>query len=153
MTPARTIGFVNGCFDLFHEGHQLMLSQAIDGCDHLIVALNSDASVRRLKGHERPINDWWTRAKDIRRFLKNVTAGTDKDFAIISFEGQEDPLLMNIRPHKVFKGYDHSTSKIFYRRIGWKQNPGPIFEGPEIIQCGHVPGVSTTQILQESKNA
>lgn len=149
----KFVGFVNGCFDLLHTGHQLLLSEAMDQCDHLIVAVNSDASVKRLKGEARPINNWWTRAADIQRFLQNVTAGTDKTFAVIPFEGQEDPLLMNIRPHRLFKGYDHSTSKIFYRRIGWKSTPGPVFEGPEVIQCGHVPGVSTTAILAEQNHA
>ena len=149
----KTIGFVNGCFDLFHDGHQLMLGECMAQCDHLIVAINSDESVERLKGPTRPVNDWWKRAEDITRYLDIVRAGTDKTFGIISFEGQEDPLLMNIRPQRLFKGYDHSSCKIMYRRIGWKQKDGPIFEGPEIIKLPHLPGVSTNAIIAEPENA
>ena len=51
----KTIGFTNGCFDLLHPGHIHLLSQAADHCDHLIVGLELDASVKRLKGSNRPI--------------------------------------------------------------------------------------------------
>ena len=51
----RTIGFTNGCFDLVHSGHLASLTQAAAAADHLVVALNSDASVRDLKGLGRPI--------------------------------------------------------------------------------------------------
>ncbi len=51
------IGFTNGCFDLLHPGHIKLLTGAAAACDRLIVGLNSDASVRRLKGSERPMQD------------------------------------------------------------------------------------------------
>ena len=50
-----TVGFTNGCFDILHAGHVSLLRQAAAACDRLIVALNTDASVRRLKGPERPV--------------------------------------------------------------------------------------------------
>jgi D-beta-D-heptose 7-phosphate kinase/D-beta-D-heptose 1-phosphate adenosyltransferase len=56
------VGFTNGCFDLLHPGHLSVLRHAASVCDRLIVGLNADASVKRLKGENRPINDQATRA-------------------------------------------------------------------------------------------
>src|SRR5262249_11676750 len=56
------IGFTNGCFDLLHPGHVSLLAQARTGCDRLVVGLNSDASVRRLKGEGRPVQNEAARA-------------------------------------------------------------------------------------------
>src|SRR5262249_54160832 len=57
------IGFPNGCFDLIHPGHVKLLAQARAACDRLVVGLNSDASVRRLKGDGRPVQDEKARAE------------------------------------------------------------------------------------------
>ncbi len=57
------IGFTNGCFDILHPGHVKVLTAARGACDRLIVGLNSDASVRRLKGEERPVQDERARAE------------------------------------------------------------------------------------------
>jgi D-beta-D-heptose 7-phosphate kinase/D-beta-D-heptose 1-phosphate adenosyltransferase len=56
------VGFANGCFDLVHPGHVSLLHQAREQCDRLVVALNADASVKRLKGESRPIQDQASRA-------------------------------------------------------------------------------------------
>jgi cytidyltransferase-like protein len=61
-SKGATIGFTNGCFDLIHSGHVSLLSQAKESCTRLIVGLNDDASVRRLKGDGRPINNETARA-------------------------------------------------------------------------------------------
>ena len=53
----KTISFTNGCFDILHEGHIFSLSQAAKEADYLIVGVNSDASTKRLKGNERPVNN------------------------------------------------------------------------------------------------
>ena len=58
----RPLVFTNGCFDILHRGHVAYLAQARSWCDRLVVALNTDASVRRLKGEGRPINDLDSRA-------------------------------------------------------------------------------------------
>ena len=58
----RSIGFTNGCFDILHPGHVSLMRQARAACDRLVVGLNSDASVRRLKGPNRPLNDANSRA-------------------------------------------------------------------------------------------
>src|ERR1700742_4247205 len=56
------VGFTNGCFDVLHRGHVAYLSQARGWCDRLVVGLNSDRSVRALKGESRPVNDEHSRA-------------------------------------------------------------------------------------------
>ena len=140
------IGFVNGCFDTFHEGHRHLLRECLARCDYLIVAINSDASVKRLKGHDRPRDNWTIRAL-------NAAAEIKFSGAVIPFEGDEGPLLMTIRPDILFKGYDHSPLPWFYRRIGWKKRPDPIFEGPKVIQISHLHGYSTTEILKEREDA
>ena len=68
-----TVGFANGCFDLIHPGHVALIRQAAAACDRLIVALNSDASVRRLKGPARPVQDS-KRAGRVMGALKGVAA-------------------------------------------------------------------------------
>jgi len=60
-----TVGFTNGCFDLLHPGHVSLLNEARSHCDRLVVALNTDASVRRLKGESRPIQDEQARSSVI----------------------------------------------------------------------------------------
>ena len=57
------IGFTNGCFDLLHPGHIKLLAEARAACDRLVVGLNSDASVKRLKGEGRPVQDVHARAE------------------------------------------------------------------------------------------
>ena len=149
-------GLVNGCFDLLHEGHKLMLAEALANCDHLTVALNSDASVTRLKGPTRPIQNWENRFWAIERWYEGLSWVKPRwdlltPIAVIPFEGDDQKLLLQIRPQILFKGYDHNPLPIFYRRIGWKKlAPGePVFEGPEIHQCGKVEGVSTTKLLEQ----
>ena len=58
----KKVGFTNGCFDILHPGHIASLSEAARDSDMLVVALNSDASVKRLKGEGRPVNDQDTRS-------------------------------------------------------------------------------------------
>ena len=152
-------GLVNGCFDLLHEGHKLMLSEALANCDHLTVALNSDASVTRLKGPMRPIQNWENRFWAIERWYEGLSWVKPRwdlltPIAVIPFEGDDQKLLLQIRPQILFKGYDHGALPIFYRRIGWKHLPvgEPVFEGPEIHQCGRIEGVSTTKLLEQMQH-
>ena len=138
------IGFVNGCFDTFHPGHEHLLRECVKQCDHLIVAINSDASVKRLKGPKRPVDSWAVRFLNVDEFLHGLGS-----YAIIPFEGDEGPLLMAIRPDILFKGYDHKAGQVYYRRIGWKKDPANAFEGPKVVQISHLPGFSTTSIVEE----
>ncbi len=61
-TTGKTIAFTNGCFDILHEGHIFSLSAAAKEADYLIVGVNSDNSVKRLKGPDRPVNNEHSRA-------------------------------------------------------------------------------------------
>ena len=138
------IGFVNGCFDAFHPGHEHLLQHCAWRCDYLIVAINSDASVKRLKGPARPIDVWETRFLNVAEFLDTHIA-----YACVPFEGDEGPLLMAIRPKILFKGYDHKAGQMYYRKVGWKKDPANAFEGPKVVQISHLPGFSTTSIVEE----
>lgn len=104
-STGKTIGFTNGCFDLFHIGHLDYLRKASLVCDYLIVGLNSDASVRRLKGDGRPINDFNTR----KMFLEALPFID----AVVGFS-DETPidLISLIMPDYLFKGGDYEISSI-----------------------------------------
>lgn len=99
------VGFANGCFDVLHAGHVRLLRQARAACDRLVVALNDDASVRRLKGDRRPINELGDRAA--------VLAGLAAVDAVTAF-GEDTPLaaIMALRPDRLFKGADYAISQV-----------------------------------------
>lgn len=110
------VGFTNGCFDLFHDGHHHYLASAKLHCDYLIVALNSDASVQRLKGATRPRQEWPVRMEAVME-----TGLVD---AVIPFEGRWEKLVMEIRPQVVFQGAEYNRGGdahvLAVRRTGWK---------------------------------
>ena len=101
----KVIGFTNGCFDLLHEGHLYSLEQAKKACDVLVVGVNADASVRRLKGEGRPIQSEMTRAR--------VLACLDHTDIVIVF-GEDTPrdLIAAIRPDVLFKGEDYENQEV-----------------------------------------
>lgn len=133
----KKVAFTNGCFDILHEGHIFSLSQAAQEADYLIVAVNSDASTKRLKGLERPINNEKSRAI----LLANL-AIVD---AVVIFE-EDTPLqiISTLLPDVLVKGGDYTLEQI----VGAKEvtaNGGrvvinPIFEG-----------FSTTGIVEKIK--
>jgi D-beta-D-heptose 7-phosphate kinase/D-beta-D-heptose 1-phosphate adenosyltransferase len=100
-----TVGFTNGCFDLIHAGHVSLLTQAKENCDRLIVGLNTDGSVRRLKGDGRPVNNETARAV--------VLASLGAVDAVVLFP-EETPkrLIEAIRPDVLIKGADYTESEI-----------------------------------------
>lgn len=106
----KTIGFTNGCFDLLHPGHLTTLAQAKAACDHLIVALNSDASVKRLKGEARPIQGEAARAQ-VLASLETV------DLVIVFTEDTPAHLIEAIRPEVFIKGADYNVDEIPEARI------------------------------------
>jgi D-beta-D-heptose 7-phosphate kinase/D-beta-D-heptose 1-phosphate adenosyltransferase len=95
------VGFTNGCFDILHPGHVALLAAARAQCDRLIVALNSDASTRRLKGPDRPLNALPDRAA--------VIAALESVDAVTSFE-EDTPLdlIVRLRPDVLIKGADYT---------------------------------------------
>lgn len=103
-----TVGFTNGCFDLLHPGHISLLEQAAAHCDRLIVGLNSDASVRRLKGPSRPIQDETARA----RVMSAI-----RDVAAVVLFNEDTPLetIEALQPDLLVKGADYSEDRV----VGW----------------------------------
>jgi D-beta-D-heptose 7-phosphate kinase / D-beta-D-heptose 1-phosphate adenosyltransferase len=99
------VGFTNGCFDLLHPGHVSLLAQAKDGCNRLIVGLNSDASVTRLKGEDRPIQSEASRAA-VLASLASV------DMVVIFSEDTPIELIKAIRPDVLVKGADYTVDEV-----------------------------------------
>ncbi|TDI66338.1 MAG: D-glycero-beta-D-manno-heptose-7-phosphate kinase [Alphaproteobacteria bacterium] len=99
------IGFANGCFDLIHAGHVSLLAQAKDTCDKLIVGLNTDASVRRIKSDDRPINNEMARAVVIASF-------GDVDTVVLFDEDTPVKLIEAIRPDVLIKGEDYTEEEV-----------------------------------------
>lgn len=134
------IGQTNGCFDLFHEGHFHYLARCKEQCDYLIVLINSDASVKRLKGNDRPRQPWVQRMDNVMQ-----TGLVD---AIIPFEGRWDKLALEMRPGVVFQGeeykpVDGQSVLLASRRIGWKEQ-GHGFDVVPIIYIERLEGFSTS---------
>jgi D-beta-D-heptose 7-phosphate kinase/D-beta-D-heptose 1-phosphate adenosyltransferase len=99
------VGFTNGCFDILHRGHVAYLAQARTWCDRLIVGLNSDASVRALKGEGRPVNDLESRAL--------VLAGLRSVDLVAPFEDLTPiKLIEAARPDVLIKGADYSEDQV-----------------------------------------
>jgi len=99
------VGFANGCFDLIHPGHVRLLSEARAACDRLIVALNTDASVKRLKGPARPLQNEMARA--------TVMASMTPVDLVILFD-QDTPLeaIQALRPDVLVKGSDYTVDQV-----------------------------------------
>ena len=104
-TQKLTIGFTNGCFDLLHPGHIATINAAKAACDKLIVGLNNDASIRRLKGKQRPIQSDKVRAQ-ILTSLKNV------DAVVIFSEDTPMRIIESLKPDVFIKGADYKINKI-----------------------------------------
>jgi D-beta-D-heptose 7-phosphate kinase/D-beta-D-heptose 1-phosphate adenosyltransferase len=99
------IGLTNGCFDILHRGHVAYLNQARSWCDRLIVGLNTDRSVRALKGEGRPVNDLESRAL--------VLAGMGCVDLVAPFDGDTPiQLIEQVRPDVLVKGADYAASEI-----------------------------------------
>lgn len=99
------VGFTNGCFDLLHPGHVHLLAQARRACDRLIVGLNSDASVQRLKGPERPVQTEAARAA----VLGALSA---VDLVVLFEEDTPEALIREIRPDVLIKGADYTVETV-----------------------------------------
>ena len=112
-----TVGFTNGCFDLIHSGHIDMFIKASEACDRLIIGINSDKSIKRLKGEKRPILNLEARQK--------IIASLDMVDAVICFE-EDTPLklIKYIKPNILFKGADYKIEEIigaeYIKSIGGK---------------------------------
>lgn len=130
------IGVTNGCFDLLHKGHTYSLTQCIKYCDKLVVLLNSDKSVRKLKGINRPVENEKLRKKKLLK-LKFV------DLVIIFNETDPLKIIKRIKPDFLFKGSDYRNKKI----IG---NEYVKSYGGKVKILKNLKGISTTKILKNS---
>ena len=99
------VGFTNGVFDLLHPGHVALLRKARAACDRLIVGTNSDASVKRLKGNDRPLQDEASRAT-VLASLASV------DGVVIFAEDTPLALIQQLRPDLLVKGADYTIDKV-----------------------------------------
>ncbi len=106
----KTIVFTNGCFDIIHAGHVSYLEEAKSLGDILVVGLNSDESVRRIKGEKRPIINERERAYILSR-LKPV------DYVVLFEEDTPERLIKAIRPHILVKGGDWKLENIVGREF------------------------------------
>jgi rfaE bifunctional protein nucleotidyltransferase chain/domain len=129
------IVFTNGCFDILHPGHILYLSQAADHGDVLIIGLNSDASVRRLKGKGRPVIDQDSRAL-ILASLCFVTA--------VVFFDEDTPfnLIRHIQPDVLVKGSDYKPEEIVGYDIVQSR-------GGEVVTIDFVEGYSSSYVRRK----
>jgi D-beta-D-heptose 7-phosphate kinase/D-beta-D-heptose 1-phosphate adenosyltransferase len=131
------IGFTNGCFDILHPGHVKLLTAARATCDRLIVGLNSDASVKRLKGADRPVQDERARAE--------VLAALEAVDLVVIFE-QDTPieLITEIRPSVLVKGGDYTRDQVVGHDVVEAY-------GGEVLLVEVLPGFSTTSLVDRAR--
>jgi D-beta-D-heptose 7-phosphate kinase / D-beta-D-heptose 1-phosphate adenosyltransferase len=129
-----TIGFTNGCFDIIHPGHVSLMSQARSACDRLIVGLNSDASVRRLKGESRPVQSEAARAA-----VLSSLASVDQ--VVIFAEDTPLVLIEALKPDVLVKGADYTVDKVVGHELvrSW---------GGRVLLAELTPGQSTTATIR-----
>src|SRR5438874_1975607 len=131
------VGFTNGCFDLLHPGHIKLLSEARAACDRLVVGLNGDASVTRLKGVGRPLQELYARAE--------VLAALEAVDLVVVFD-QDTPLelIRRVRPKVLVKGGDYRHEEVVGHEL---VESG----GGEVILIDLVPGFSTSKLVHRSR--
>ena len=132
----QTVVFTNGCFDILHAGHIASLTEAAAQGDKLIVALNSDASVKALKGPDRPINDEQARAT-VMAALRMV------DAVVLFSEPTPRELILLLKPDVLVKGGDYKVEDI----AGAKE---VLENGGRVVINPIVEGFSTTAILKKA---
>ncbi|MBS0959127.1 D-glycero-beta-D-manno-heptose-7-phosphate kinase [Acetobacter thailandicus] len=132
-----SVGFTNGCFDIIHPGHVDLLAEARAACDRLVVALNTDASVRRLKGDERPVNTLDARARVISA-IRHVDA-------VVAFD-EDTPLeiIQALEPDVLVKGADYTPEQV----VGARE---VIAGGGRLVLVDLLKGHSTTATIGRIK--
>ena len=132
------VGFTNGCFDILHPGHVKVITAARASCDRLIVGLNSDASVKRLKGNGRPVQDEHARAE--------VLAALEAVDLVAIFEDDTPlELISRIRPTVLVKGGDYTREQVVGHEI-------VDANGGEVILVNILPGFSTTSLVARARD-
>jgi rfaE bifunctional protein nucleotidyltransferase chain/domain len=133
VRPGRTVVFTNGCFDLLHAGHADLLARARALGDLLVVGLNSDASVARLKGQSRPVTP-----QDQRAYVLAALACVD----YVSLFAEDTPLelIRAVKPDVLVKGGDWPVAAI----VGGEEVAA---RGGRVVSLPLVPGLSTTAVI------
>ena len=131
----KRIVFTNGCFDILHRGHVTYLTEARRLGDLLVVGLNADASVKRLKGPERPINNEQDRLYVLSQ-LKAV------DFVEIFTEDTPLNLILKVQPKMLVKGGDWKIDQI----VGGNE---VLASGGQVFSLNFVNGYSTTNLIHK----
>ena len=134
----KTIAFTNGVFDILHPGHIYSLSQAASEAEMLVVGLNADVSVKRLKGENRPVNVQDTRAV--------MMASLQIVDAVVLFE-EDTPLelIKSILPDVLVKGGDYTLEQV----VGAKE---VMIAGGRVVINPLKEGFSTTSFIEQLKN-
>jgi rfaE bifunctional protein nucleotidyltransferase chain/domain len=136
--PNSKVIFTNGCFDILHFGHLSILEQAKKLGDFLIVGLNSDISVKKIKGDSRPINSEEFRST-ILSFFEIV------DLVVIFDEDTPLELIKLLNPDLIVKGGDYTSDSIVGREIVEER-------GGKVVVLPTVEGYSTTSIINKIKS-
>ena len=131
------LGFTNGCFDILHPGHVKILTAARAACDRLIVGLNSDASVKRLKGAGRPVQNERARAE-------MLAALEAVDLVVIFDEETPLDLIAKIQPGVLVKGGDYRREQVVGHEIVEAS-------GGEVLLIDLLPGFSTTSLVNRAR--
>jgi D-beta-D-heptose 7-phosphate kinase/D-beta-D-heptose 1-phosphate adenosyltransferase len=133
------VGFTNGCFDLLHPGHVKLLAEAGTRCDRLVVALNTDASVRRVKGPDRPIQTEMARAAVI-------GALSSVDLVVLFDDETPLELIGELRPDVLIKGADYTVETVVGSDLvlGW---------GGRVELIDLVPDQSSSRLISLSKGS
>jgi D-beta-D-heptose 7-phosphate kinase / D-beta-D-heptose 1-phosphate adenosyltransferase len=133
------IGFTNGCFDILHPGHVKLLTAARGACDRLIVGLNGDASVKRLKGEGRPVQD--------ERARSEVLAALEAVDLVVMFE-EDTPikLITQIKPSVLIKGGDYAREQVVGHEF-------VAANGGEIVLVDILEGFSTTSLVRRARES
>ena len=131
------VGFTNGCFDILHPGHVRVVTQARAACDRLVVGLNSDASVKRLKGADRPVQGERARAE--------VLAALEAVDAVAIFDDDTPlSLIAQIKPSVLVKGGDYTREQVVGHDI-------VMANGGDVILVDLMPGHSTTSLVARAR--
>ena len=133
------IGVSNGCFDLLHKGHLYSLKQSKKFCDKLIILLNSDSSVKKLKGVGRPI-------QNVQLRKRNLLKSKYVDYVIIFHDLTPFKLIKKLKPDYLFKGSDYMNKKI----VGKKYVKS---YGGQVKLLKNLKNISTTKIILKSKQS
>lgn len=132
----KIVGFANGCFDLLHPGHVSLIRQAAAACDRLIVALNADESVKRLKGASRPIQSELARA-EVMGALKGVAA------VVIFSQDTPQELIQLLQPDVIVKGADYTQDNVVGADI-------VLARGGRVVLASLTPHMSTSKLVAKA---